>query len=166
MRHWFKNNGECQPQRITARAFRRGQMGIGAIGVRRANGPPDRLLALLTLNRAVEALEDFGGVFAFTPGTIMEHHARWCRAVPAPVIPQHRPKIARLGLAPPGVENGRGSFIDVEPGAVGHQMLCHVIHNRRDGSTRAPHPIRQHRSVDRHTMAGHHHGLAIERHIF
>jgi hypothetical protein len=127
-------------------------MGIGAIGV--------------DLDRAVEALEDFGGIFAFTPGAIMEHHARWCRAVPATVIAQDGPEIARLGLAPPGIENRRGGFINIEPGAVGQQLFGHVIHNRRDGSPRAAHPVGQHRSVDRHTMTGHHHGLAIERHMF
>jgi len=39
---------EGQSQWITARAFRRGQMGIGAIGI--------------DLNGAVEAVEDFSGV--------------------------------------------------------------------------------------------------------
>jgi hypothetical protein len=26
------------------------------------------------LNRAVESVEDFSGIFSFTPGPIMEHH--------------------------------------------------------------------------------------------
>ena len=83
VRHWFKNNGECQLQRLAALAIRSGQMRVAAIGVRRANGPPDRLLILLTLDRAVEAGQDLIGVFALPAGPIMEHHARRRGAVPA-----------------------------------------------------------------------------------
>src|SRR5690606_20253439 len=96
---------EGQSQRIASRALWRGQMGISAIGI--------------DLDRAVEAVQDFGGIFAFAPGSVMEHDPRWGAAVPAAIITQHRPEIPGLGLATPRVEDRGGGLIHIEPRAVG-----------------------------------------------
>ena len=70
---------ECQLHRHTPLAVWLGQMGIAAIDV--------------DLDRAVEAGQEFIGVFALSAGPVVEHHARWRRAVPAAIVAQHRPPI-------------------------------------------------------------------------
>lgn len=72
-------------------------MGISAIGI--------------DLDRAVEAVQDFGGVFAFPAGAIIEHDTRGRDAAPAPVIPQDSPEIARLRGAAPRVQHRGGGFV-------------------------------------------------------
>lgn len=37
----------------------------------------------INLDRAINAVEDFSGKFAFAPGPVMEHHARRGAAAPA-----------------------------------------------------------------------------------
>lgn len=80
---------EGKPQRIATRAFRRRQMGVAAIGI--------------DLDRALEAGKDFSGIFALSPGPVVEHHAGWRRTVPAAIIAQHCPEISGFRLATPRV---------------------------------------------------------------
>lgn len=73
---------EGQPQRGCPRAFRRGEMGIGTIGI--------------DLDRVIEAVEDFGGIFPLSAGPVVEHHAGRRGAAPTAVFAQIGPEIAGL----------------------------------------------------------------------
>ena len=119
-------------------------MGIGAIGVRRENGPPDRFLTLLTLDRAVEALEDFGGVFAFAPGVVVEHDTGWGGAAPAAIVAQHGPEVAGLRPPAPWVQHRGGGLVDIEAGAARLEDLRHVLDHGCDEGTGPAHPVGQH----------------------
>nr|AAA88642.1 unknown protein [Plasmid Ti] len=143
---------EGQTQRIAARAFWRGEVGVAAIGI--------------DLDRAVEAIEDFCGIFAVTSGPIMEHHARRRRSVPAAVVAQNSPEITGFRLAAPRIQHRGRSLVDIQSRAFRHQAFGHMVYHRRDRSARPPHPIRQDRAVDRHSVSGHDSRLPVQRHMF
>ena len=117
------------------------------------------------LDSAVEAGQDFIGIFALSTGPIMEHYP-WRRgAAPSPVVAQHRPEITGLRFAAPGVQHRGCGFVDVEPRAFCHQALGHVINHRGDQRPCPSHPVGQHGPVDRHAVPGYDHRLAVERHV-
>ena len=118
------------------------------------------------LDCAVEAIEDFGGIFALPAGPVMEHHAGRGGATPATVIAQDGPEVAGLRLTLPRIQHRGGRLIDVKPRAVHYQPLGHVVHHGGDKGTGPAHPVSQHGPVYRHPMPRHHHGLAVQRHVF
>ena len=65
----------------------------------------------IDLDRAVEAVQYFGGILALPTRPIMEHHTRWRRAIPAAVVAQNGLKIARFRLATPRIQNRGGGFV-------------------------------------------------------
>lgn len=123
-------------------------MGIGAVGI--------------DLDRAIEAVEDFSGVFALSPGPVMEHHAGRRGAVPATIIAQHRPKVTCRRLPLARIQHRGGGLINIEPGAASQQLLGHVIDYGGDQGSGPAHPVGQHRAVDRYPMPRHHHSLPVQ----
>jgi hypothetical protein len=87
---------------IATDAVRRGEVRVATVGI--------------DLDRAVEPVEDFSGIFAFTPGPVMEHHARRRRTIPAAVVTQHGPEVAGFRLASPRIEDRSRCLVDIEAG--------------------------------------------------
>ena len=91
---------EGEPQRRATFAVRPGQMSIAAAGI--------------DFDRAVEAVQYFGGIFALAPWAILEHHARRRRPVPAAILAQNGPEIPGFRPAASGVEPWCRGFVDME----------------------------------------------------
>ena len=127
------------------------QVAVAAIGV--------------DLNGAVEPGEDFLGIVAAAPGTIVEHDAGRRRAVPAAVVAQHGPEVSGLRPAAPGIHNRGRGLVHVEPRAAGLQKRRHALDHRGDQRPGPAHPVGQHGAVDRHAVPGHDHGLTVQRHV-
>ena len=91
---------EGQLQGFAALAIRLRQMAVTAIGI--------------NLNGAVEAHQDFIGIFALSAGMVVELDTRRSRSIPAPVIAQHGPEIAGFRPATPRIKHRCRGFVDIE----------------------------------------------------
>jgi hypothetical protein len=100
-----------------------GQMAVTAIGI---HCPAMVCLQTMSgnLDGAVEAHQDFIGIFAFSARMVMEHNARRCGTIPAPIIAQNGPEIASFRPAPPRIKHRSRGFVRCPA------VQCAAMHER------------------------------------